>query len=613
MFPEPRHSPPPATRALKTKNHVIGDKGVTPVSIDSQAQDGAPIPDPELHRDDDRQRDRRRPPRARAVRDTGVLPEPVLRPHARGGAGSSPPTTPGQAEFIHVEIWKDYQKSVVNQAAADWLLRDGDLTEPWLYLIGADGTIVDRWGPLFDPDEVGGRARRPPDPGLSPPGRLVVRIRVAARTMVRWIRRHRCRRPRPRSRHCYRHPDVQTGVHCTRCGRPICPDCMRSAPVGHHCPTCVDEARKEFRQGPGRRIAIANAKATSVTAALLVAIAGVYVLEVFKGGAGSLLDGPQTLVLVKMGASVGLFPVTNTEIVGIALGQTWRLVSSMFLHAGLLHLLFNMYALWIFGAVMEDELGRARFALIYFLTGLAAGAASYAFMPEVYIPAVGASGAVFGVFGALVAFNWKRRHTALGAARLRSAIFILLINAFIGFSSGGAIDWRAHAGGLRGRTPDGLRRRGLRPVLERTADLRDRVGRGLRRDGRPRRLAHRRDQAAVPRRVLTRACHAPGVGDAVQVALARPEVQPPVPDRRRRLDARVEVELPQERRLAPRIRHVPRVHVAGAVPEDQHAVDDDRRGDRRRADLQLVQDLAGLARRPASTRPAAVEKYTTGP
>jgi membrane associated rhomboid family serine protease len=223
---------------------------------------------------------------------------------------------------------------------------------------------------------------------------------------------------------------------------------MRSAPVGHHCPTCVDEARKEFRQGPGRRIAIANAKATSVTAVILVAIGAVYLLEVFKGGAGSLLNGPNTLVLVKMGASVGLFPVSNTEIVGIALGQTWRLFTAMFLHAGLLHLAFNAYALWIFGTVVEQEIGRVRFALVYFLTGLAASAASYAFAPEVFIPGVGASGAVFGVFGALVAFNWKRRHTALGAARLRSAIFILLINTFIALSSGGAIDWRAHLGGF---------------------------------------------------------------------------------------------------------------------------------------------------------------------
>ena len=62
---------------------------------------------------------------------------------------------PDRADFIHVEIWRDYQKSVVNRAAADWLLRrHRDLTEPWLFLIGPDGMIVDRWGPLFDPAEV---------------------------------------------------------------------------------------------------------------------------------------------------------------------------------------------------------------------------------------------------------------------------------------------------------------------------------------------------------------------------------------------------------------------------------------------------------------------------
>ncbi len=224
---------------------------------------------------------------------------------------------------------------------------------------------------------------------------------------------------------------------------------MRSAPVGHHCPTCVDEARREFRQGPGRRIAVANAKATSVTVVLLVAIAAAYVLEVIQGGAAALLEGPLPPVLIKMGGAVGLAQLSaDSPVIGIATGQTWRLFTAMFLHAGLLHLAFNAYALWIFGTVVEQELGRVRFATVYLLTGLAASAASYAFMPGVTTVAVGASGAVFGVFGALVACNWKRRHTALGAARLRSALFILLINAFIGFSSGGAIDWRAHAGGF---------------------------------------------------------------------------------------------------------------------------------------------------------------------
>ena len=76
--------------------------------------------------------------------------------------------------------------------------------------------------------------------------------------------------PPPGGTHCYRHPDVATGVHCTRCGRAICPDCMIAAPVGHQCPTCVAEARSEYRKGPGRRVAVSRAKATSVTSVLLV-------------------------------------------------------------------------------------------------------------------------------------------------------------------------------------------------------------------------------------------------------------------------------------------------------------------------------------------------------
>jgi hypothetical protein len=69
---------------------------------------------------------------------------------------------PDRAVYIHVEIWRNYNKSVANQAAADWLYRDGDLTEPWLYLIGADGVIQDRWGPVFDVDEVAKELRELP-------------------------------------------------------------------------------------------------------------------------------------------------------------------------------------------------------------------------------------------------------------------------------------------------------------------------------------------------------------------------------------------------------------------------------------------------------------------
>lgn len=214
---------------------------------------------------------------------------------------------------------------------------------------------------------------------------------------------------------------------------------MIPAPVGHHCPTCVEEARREFRKGPGRRIAVANAKATSITKILLASILAVYVIEVASGGAGSVVEGPSTGKLYELGASLG---------VSIASGQYWRLFTAMFLHAGLLHLAFNAYALWIFGQIVEQELGRLRFVTIYLVTGLFASASSYAFQPSPLILGVGASGAIVGIFGAFVAYNWRRRHTALGAARLRSAIMLLVINVVIGSVLSNVVDWRAHLGGL---------------------------------------------------------------------------------------------------------------------------------------------------------------------
>ncbi|MGH2597013.1 MAG: rhomboid family intramembrane serine protease [Actinomycetota bacterium] len=252
--------------------------------------------------------------------------------------------------------------------------------------------------------------------------------------------------PPPTTERCYRHPNVETGVHCTRCGRPICPDCMIPAPVGHQCPECVNEARREFRQGPGRRIAVANvrrrATATSVLLGLIVAM---FVVEILNGG-GDIINGPSPAQLVKLGASIGLFQTSSGAIGGIAAGQYWRLVSSMFLHAGILHIAFNAYALWIFGSIIEQELGRFRLVLIYVVTGLFASAASYAFGSP-FAPAVGASGAIFGLFGAFIAYNYRRRHLALAAARLRQAMVLIAINAFIAISIP-VIDWRAHAGGL---------------------------------------------------------------------------------------------------------------------------------------------------------------------
>ncbi|HZP90644.1 MAG TPA: rhomboid family intramembrane serine protease [Actinomycetota bacterium] len=238
--------------------------------------------------------------------------------------------------------------------------------------------------------------------------------------------------PAPAIEHCYRHPGVPTGVHCTRCGRPICPDCMIPAPVGYQCPDCVARARREFRRGPGsvrRRV--------SVTRALLLALIAGFVLEVLTGGPRALFEGPSSERLFDLGA---MYPPA------IALGQWWRLVTAMFLHAGLLHIAFNGYALWLFGNVVEDEFGSLPTALIFFVTGFLASATSYAFGPVADL-GVGASGAIFGIFGAFIAYNYRRRHLAMAAANLRTAMLLIVLNALLALGLS-TIDWRAHVGGL---------------------------------------------------------------------------------------------------------------------------------------------------------------------
>jgi membrane associated rhomboid family serine protease len=276
--------------------------------------------------------------------------------------------------------------------------------------------------------------------------------------------------PPPTRERCYRHPDVETGVHCTRCGRPICPDCMIPAPVGHQCPECVAEARREYRQGPGRRIAVANIRSTGATMLILIALGIGYLWElVIAGGPGSLFGGPSGPALVEAGALVPFTGIDPQGVTGgLAGGEWWRLLTSIFLHAGLIHLALNAYALWIFGTIMEREIGRLATLGVFLTTGVFAGAASYAFAPG-FIVAVGASGAVFGLVGAFITYNYLRRHHVMAQARLRAALSMLLINLVIGLSIP-AIDWRAHLGGvvaglLAGLAVDPSRPAGLRRLI----------------------------------------------------------------------------------------------------------------------------------------------------
>jgi rhomboid protease GluP len=161
-------------------------------------------------------------------------------------------------------------------------------------------------------------------------------------------------------------------------------------------------------------------------------------VELVTGAAGGLWSGGSNSALVRMGALQPLYIAHNHDY--------WRLFTAMFLHASILHILLNMYALYLFGYVIETTLGTWRFLTIYFVAGFLASVTSYLFS-DPGIVGVGASGAIFGLLGAWVAYNLRRRDTALGAANLRGALMLIALNLFLGFTIPN-IDNFAHLGGL---------------------------------------------------------------------------------------------------------------------------------------------------------------------
>jgi rhomboid protease GluP len=178
-----------------------------------------------------------------------------------------------------------------------------------------------------------------------------------------------------------------------------------------------------------------------------------FVLEVGLGGSRSLFDGPSADRLIQLGAQ---FPPA------IALDhQYWRLVTAMFLHIGLIHLAFNMYALYLFGYLIENAFGQARFIAIYFVAGFLGSVISFAFGPAISVGA-GASGAIFGLLGAWIAYNYRRRSSALAEANLRWALMLIGLNTIIALTFR-SIDWRAHLGGLVAGTIAGYLVEGFGP------------------------------------------------------------------------------------------------------------------------------------------------------
>jgi hypothetical protein len=145
--------PAPGQKALDTTNLTMADTSVNPEAIDSRAQGGAKVPDPELHQDTISAALAAHKP-ILALFSTPVYCQSEFCGPSTDALEQIAKTGPTGADYIHIEIYKDYAKHEINTAAKQWLLRNGDLTEPWLFLIGRDGKIVDRWSPLFDVHEV---------------------------------------------------------------------------------------------------------------------------------------------------------------------------------------------------------------------------------------------------------------------------------------------------------------------------------------------------------------------------------------------------------------------------------------------------------------------------
>ena len=198
------------------------------------------------------------------------------------------------------------------------------------------------------------------------------------------------------TQYCSRHPDRETGLSCSECGRPICVDCMSTAPVGIRCP---DHAGVGGKTAAPKRAARSASRSLSgygpyVTFTLIGINVALFVLELATGGQ---LNGRGSWIYEK-GVLVSTAIDSSGQVVGVAEGEWWRLLTAAFLHYGLIHLGMNMLVLWFIGPPLEEYFGHARYLLVYVVAGLAGSAGALIWSPNALT--VGASGAIWGRMGA---------------------------------------------------------------------------------------------------------------------------------------------------------------------------------------------------------------------
>jgi len=230
---------------------------------------------------------------------------------------------------------------------------------------------------------------------------------------------------------CYRHPSRETGVSCSSCGRPICPDCMTPTPVGMRCPECARDRTKvkTVRRRSGVPV---------VTRVLLAINVLVFLAETANGAP---LGGGGGGWIWNHGVLFGP-ALTGNDIYGIGTHQYWRLLTSGFIHDGILHIAFNMWFLWILGPMLETAVGRVNYAVVYFVSLLAGSFGALLLTPV--SPTMGASGALFGVLGALMVVAYYRGisiwQSGLGLTLVINIVFSLTVaDISIGAHLGGFV------------------------------------------------------------------------------------------------------------------------------------------------------------------------------
>lgn len=229
---------------------------------------------------------------------------------------------------------------------------------------------------------------------------------------------------------CYRHPDRETYIRCQRCDRNICPDCQRQAAVGFQCPECVKQGSQGVPAARTRFGGVMRGEGGTVTKVLIGINVAIFLLGML---APALIQRLELIGQSGFAEAIGVTP-------GVEGGEVWRLLTAAFTHTQLWHIAVNMFSLWVLGPPLELLLGRLRFTALYLVSAVVASTAAYVLAPATDV--VGASGAIFGLFGATFMLARRMR------ADMSWFVGLIAVNVVLNVLFHTVLSWQGHLGGL---------------------------------------------------------------------------------------------------------------------------------------------------------------------